>query len=47
MICGYPIHVWHLNLLKEHNMLKLLGMVLCNLLGIYGSYNGIELGLAL
>jgi hypothetical protein len=25
VICGKPLHVWHLSLLKEHNILKLLG----------------------
>jgi hypothetical protein len=44
VICGYPIHVWHLSLLKEHNMLKLLGIVLSNLLDIHSNYNDIEEG---
>ena len=44
VICGKPLHVWHLSLLKEHNILKLLGMVLSYLLGIYGNFKGIDVG---
>ncbi len=38
------MHVWQLSLLNEHNMLKLLGMVLSYLLGIYGNYKGLKVG---
>ena len=44
VIFGYPIQDWHLSLLKEHRMLKLLGMVLSCFLGIVGSCNGLEVG---
>jgi hypothetical protein len=42
VIFGYPIQDWHLSLLKEHRMLKLLGMVLSCLLDIVGRCNGVE-----
>jgi hypothetical protein len=43
VINGYPIHVLHPSLLKEHNILTLLGMILI-FMYIYGSYNGIIVG---